>query len=317
MECYTKHCNCKYVLLTIVLWLTNCDKYYLQEATVITSRKAPTITTSLGDYRVMDIEVSGSYSGKKTVEYSQGSHTDSVSSNGKFDYECASDPNCNSSQVNNVPYSGENIALHSSQWNAIVQLSLVPFYKKTESKIYRLRILAEAQCGKVNNRGYQNFKFGPTFSSIGNRFAVHPKILLGYSKINVKYQGLIRHETEHLMLFSDNYYTYTWEPDSGSIDSYRFFTEFGATLELPLNRTISILTDVSGTYQYLFECPSDEYIYLAYVEFSPAIKVNVSKYLTLLSGISIPYNPDMVIQLPIQCFAKMHFSVGPYWGKRK
>lgn len=313
---YAKRIISVFCIFPLVILIVNCNEYYLQNASVLSNRKMPTITTSLEDNRIFDIEVSGGYSGKRPAEYTQGRHTDYVSSNGKFDYNCASDTNCNGS-LNNVPYSGDNITLQPSQWNATLQLSFVPFYKKTELKVYRLRILGEAQYGKSENSEYLNFKFGPTFSSIGKRFAVHPKILLGYSKIEAKYQALIRHETEHILLFSDSsYYTYTWEPDSGEIKSYRFYTEFGATFEFPFNKTFSLLTDLSGTYQFLFEYPSGEYIYLAYAEFSPAIKIIASKYLTILSGISIPYNPDMNNQFPIQGFVKAHLTIGPYWGKK-
>jgi hypothetical protein len=304
--------------ITIGCLFVNCDTFYLQNTTVLTSRKSPTITTSLKDHRVIDIEVTGSYSDKRPAEYTQGKHTAYISSNGYFDWECASDTNCNDSLVNNVPFSGDNVALNTNQWNANIQLSLIPFYKKTEFHVFRLRLLGEAQYGKTGNREYLNFKFGPTFSSIGKKFSIHPKILMGYSKINLKYQGLIRREIEHAILFSDSsYYTYTWEPDTGKLESYRFFAEFGATFEVPLNRTFSVIADLCGTYQNLFEYPRGEYRYLAYAEISPAIQINILPQLAILTGISIPYNPDMSKQLPIQCFGKIHSSVGPFWGRKK
>lgn len=309
---YAKRIITFFCILSSVVLNVNCNEYYLQNASVLSNRKMPTITTSLGDYRIIDIEVSGGYSGKKPAEYTQGTHTDYVSSNGRFDCDCASDTNRNDS-TNNVPYSGDNITLQPTQWNATLQLSFVPFYKKTELKVYRLRILGEAQYGNSENSEYLNFKFGPTFSSIGRRFAIHPKILLGYSKIEAKYQALIRSENEQFLLLNDSSCTYTWVPDSGEINSYRFYTEFGATFEFPFNKTFSLLTDLSGTYQFLFEYPSGKYIYLAYAEFSPAIKISASKYLTILSGISIPYNRDMNEQYPIQGFVKAHLSIGPYW----
>jgi hypothetical protein len=312
-------CNLwKFIIAALIFIITGCNEYYLQEATVITNRKMPTITTSQRENRLIDIEVSGAYSGQKNAAYTQGKHTEFVSNNGKFDYECASDPNCMDTLINNVPYTGENIRFSSNQWNANVQLSFIPFYKKTRSKTHKLRILTEAQFGAdKNNNVYLNFKFGPTYSSIGNRFAIHPKFLTGYSKTDIKYQALIRQENENILFFSDSsYYTYSWKPDSGSFEAYRFFIESGATFEFPLNENFSILTDVSGTYQYLFEYPSGEYFYLAYAEISPSFKISVSKNITIISGISVPYNPDMHIQLPIQGFAKMHFSVGPTWGRK-
>jgi hypothetical protein len=290
----------------------------LQKASVLTGRKSPTITTSLNDNRIFDVEISGSYTRNDETEYSQGMHTEYVSSDGDFDYQCASDTNCNDSLVNNVPYAGDNISLRTNQWNARIQFSIIPFYKETNLRTYRLRLMAEAQLGKLEGIDLYSFKFGPIFSSIGNRIAIHPKILLGYSRVEGKYYSLIRHEIKHVFLFSDSsYYTYEWEPDSGDFATYKFLTEMGATFEIILNKTFSIFADISGTYQYLFEYPNGEYNYLGYAEFSPGVKINALNNVAFLTGVSLPYNPDMTKQLPVQCFAKAHASIGPFWGRNK
>lgn len=295
------------LILIVTILLANCDKYYLQKASVLTGRKSPTIITSLNDDRFFDAEFSGSYTGNRIAEYTKGSHTEHVSGDGNFDYECASDTNCNDSLVNNVPYTGDNISLNTNRWNARIQLSITPFYRVADLNKYRLRILAEAQYGQIDGISLFNFKYGSTFSSIGNQIAIHPKILVGYSRVKGEYRGLIR---------NSSYHTYTWEPDSSSFDSYRYCIEMGATLEIILNKTFSIFSDISGTYQYLFEYPNREYINLGYAEFSPGVKVNTLNNVAFITGVSLPYNPDMTKQLPIQCFAKLHASVGPYLGKK-
>jgi len=278
----------------VLLLFSSCNQYYLQKASVLTGRKSPTITTTLNDNRIFDVEISGSYTRNDEAEYTQGMHTEYVSSNGDFDYECASDTNCNDSLVNNVPYAGDNISLRTNPWNARIQLSFVPFYKEGDLWTHRLRLMAEAQYGQLEGIDLFSFKFGPTFSFIGNRIGIHPKILLGYSRVEGEYHSFIRHEIEHIILFSDSsYYTYEWEPDSGTFGSYKFLTEMGATVECILNKTFSIFADISGTYQYLFEYPSGEYNYLGYAEISPGIKMNALKNVAFLIGFSLPYNPEM------------------------
>jgi hypothetical protein len=178
-------------------------------------------------------------------------------------------------------------------------------------------LLAEAQYGRGNSVDYWDFKFGPTFSIIRDDFAIHPKIIVGYSKADVTYYGLIKTKHEHWFLFTDSTYdTYTWEPESGSVSSYRIFYEGGATIEWPINKTFSFLTDINITYQSFFKYGGD-YINVLYPEFSPAIKLSASNNLTIITGFSLPYNPDMKVQLPLQFFTKMHFSVGPYLDIRK
>lgn len=307
----------RYLALIAFLFLIGCNEYYLQHASVLTTRKVPTITTSQNDNRWIDIEVSGAYSRNKTASITQGKHTEYVSADGEFDYECASNPDCNDTLVNNIPFPGDNVKIKSTQWNANFQLSLTPLYIKKPLKAFRLRFLAEAQYGRGNNTEFWDFKFGPVFSYIKDDFAIHPKIILGYSKADIKYYGLIKREIEHWMLFTDSsYYTYTWEPESGSENQFRAFYEGGATIEWRMNKTFSILTDISCTYQYLFNYHG-EYINVFYPEFSPAIKLSASKHLTIITGLSLSYNPDMKAQLPSLYFTKMHLSVGPSWGRGK
>ena len=307
----------RYFFLTTFLFLTGCNEYYLQNASVFTNRKVPTITTSQEYNGWMDIEVSGAYSRKKTASITQGKHTEFVSADGKFDYDCASDPDCNDTLVNNIPFPGDNVKINTTQWKANFQLSLIPLYIQRPLKTFKIRLLAEAQYGRGNSVDYWDFKFGPTFSIIRDDFAIHPKIIVGYSKADVTYYGLIKTKHEHWFLFTDSTYdTYTWEPESGSVSSYRIFYEGGATIEWPINKTFSFLTDINITYQSFFKYGGD-YINVLYPEFSPAIKLSASNNLTIITGFSLPYNPDMKVQLPLQFFTKMHFSVGPYLDIRK
>ncbi len=301
----------RYFFLTALLFITGCNEYYLQHASILTIRKAPTITTTQRNNGFIDIEISGAYSREKTATYNQGNHTEYVSADGEFDYDCASNPDCNDTLVNNIPFRGDNIEIRTTQWNANLQLSLVPFYLKKKYKTYRLRILAEAQYGRYGNTDFWNFKFGPTCSFIRDHFAIHPKIILGYSIVDGKYYELIKSKVEHGGLFFDStYYTYTWRADSGAFyNSRRICIESGATIEWRMNETFSILSDISFTYQHLFTYDGDV-INMDYTEFSPAIKLSASKYLTIIAGVSLPHNFSMNSQLPIQGFSKIHFSAG-------
>jgi len=308
------NCIARYFFLTAFLFLTGCNEYFLQNASVLTNRKVPTITTSQKHNGWVDIEVSGAYSRKRTASITQGNHTEFVSADGNFDYDCASNPDCNDTLVNNIPFRGDNVKIHTTQWKANFQLSLIPLYIQRPLKTFKFRLLVEAQYGRGKIADFWDFKFGPTFSIIRDDFAIHPKIIVGYSKADVKYHGLIRNEIEHWELFSDNYYTYTWEPESGSVNSYRIFYEGGATIEWPVNKIFSFITDINITYQSFFRYHG-EAINVIYPELSPAIKLSASDYLTIITGFSLPYNPDMKVQLPLQYFTKMHFSIGPYLDK--
>jgi hypothetical protein len=167
---------------------------------------------------------------------------------------------------------------------------------------YRLRIVSEAQYGLDAKGSSLALKFGPTFSSIGKRLAIHPKLLVGFSQTKVDYQSIIEIRP---LLFGDT----QWSADSGSLRSSRFVGEWGATFELILNNALSLLTDVSSTYQSLFEFNRSERYYQSYAEFSPGIKIAAPQKLAFLAGLSIPYNPQMSRQLPIQYFAQINTSI--------
>ena len=166
--------------------------------------------------------------------------------------------------------------------------------------------MSELQIGYLENDFYLNYKIGPAFSSIGETGAVHPKILFGFSRIVAEYDALWRSQSA--------YSSSRLHSDSGACDAYRFYTEFGATFEFRLTGRFSLFTDVSGTLQYLFDHGAGDYTYLRYAEFSPGLKVDLADFSRIISGVSIPYNQEMSVQMPKQVFLKLQTSFGPSWG---
>jgi hypothetical protein len=309
---------CKLLLAFVVagLFLTlipGCGTCFLQNSSVLVNRKLPTITTSDGDNNLLQVAVSGSYVNPGTARYTLDEHTEYVSSDGTFDYTRKTNSIGYDSAVNNVPYEGENIHVKTSRWNANLQLSLVAFYRKTLEKTYRLQFLSEFQYSNFENASFRNYKFGPTFSLISKQFAFHPKIQFGYSKVIADYSLLMRMELWNSFQ-SETKAQYSWSADSGHVNRYRFFIEFGATAEFPFGKFFSMLTDLSGTYQYLFSYDGN-YVHLSYVEFSPAVKISLGKNISLITGIALPLNPDMTRQLSPQYFMKMAFYAVPAWNK--
>lgn len=299
----SKHKMLKTTFLLSSLLLSNCNVYYLQNATVLTDRKTPTITTNVGENRLIDLGLSASYSDKRAAKFTQGAPADSVYRNTMDDTG--------------------NVKLCSNYWNVNLQAAVAVFYKKSENKRQRLRFLTDLQAGQFENmfsgnkQMFLDFKFGPTYSLEWKKFATHPRILTGVSRINAKYDVLVGDVAFMKSLQDSPYSDYYWTKDSGEVDSYGYFIEAGNTFELFLNKYISLLTDLSGTFEYLFEYPGDNNVYvtLSYLEISPAVKINLSKSFTIVSGISVPYNPDYNVQLPCQFFMRVFTSVGPLWGK--
>lgn len=310
--------GCKLLLVNIALCLCvtlipGCATYYLQNSSVLVNRKLPTITTSDGGKNLIQVAVSGSYVHPGIARYTLGEHTGYVSSDGTFDYTRKTESDGYDSVVNNVPYKGENVHVKTSRWNANLQFSLVPFYRHTLTQTYRLQLLSEFQYSNFENSSFRNYKFGPTFSFISEQFALHPKIQFGYSKVKADYSMLLRSESWNPFL-AETSSQFSWSADSGYVNRYRFFIEFGATLEFPLGKIISILTDLSGTYQYLFSYDAN-YVHLSYAEISPAIKLSLGRNVSLITGIALPLNPDMTRQLSAQYFMKMAFYAVPAWNK--